>query len=166
MRNIKKCIVYKHVSHVQEFPCVHQKWCVVSHNHVKHKFRKNTILVASHTTECLRSVWNSYNKMIEEHSHATSHKIRSFLLKTDRDTHRLNNWWQCRSSHQQAYHYSDVMYQNSNWGHSEGKHKRSKKDKNSYTDYYCIHINTDVFIQHTTTSVVFFKKDYKIHTIP
>jgi len=85
----------------------------------KHKFRKNTVPVASHTTECFRSIWNSYDKIVEEHSHAPSHKIRSFLLKTDQDTHRPNNWWQCRSSHQQAYHYYDVMYQNSNQGHWE-----------------------------------------------
>jgi len=132
----------------------------------KHKFRKNTIPVASHITECLHSIRNSYDKIIEEHSHAPSHKIRSFLLKTDQNTHRLNNWWQHRSSHQQAYHYYDVMYQNSNQGHSEEKHERSKKDKNSYTGYYHVCINTDVFIQHTTTSVVFFEKDYKICTIP
>jgi len=132
----------------------------------KHKLRKNTILVASHTMECLHSIWNSYDKIIEEHSHAPSHKIRSFLLKTDWDMHRPNGWWQCRLSHQQAYHYYDVMYQNSNQGHWEEKHKRSKRAKNSYTGYYCIHINTDAFIQHTTKSVVFFKKDYKICTIP
>ena len=109
---------------------------------------------------------NSYDKIIEEHSHAPSHKIRSFLLKTDQDTHRLNSWWQHRSSHQQAYHYDDVMYQNNNRGHWEEKHERSKRDKNSYTSYYRVHINTDAFIQHTTKSVVFFKKDYKICTIP
>jgi len=125
----------------------------------KHKFRKNTVAVASHTMECLRSVWSSYRKIIEEHSHAPSHKIRSFLLKTDQDTHRLNDWWQCRSSHQQVYHYYDVMYQNSNWGHWEEKHERSKRDENSYTGYYHVHMNTDVFIQHTTKSVVFFEKD-------
>jgi len=132
----------------------------------KHKFRKNTVPVASHATECLHSIQSSYDKIIEEHSYAPSHNIRSFLLKTDQDTHRLNNWWQHRSSHQQAYHYYDVMYQNSNQGHSEEKHKRSKKDKNSYTGYYCVHINTDAFIQQTTKSVVFFEKDYKICTIP
>jgi len=111
------------------------------------QLHENTNLVASHTTECLRSIRNSYGKIVEEHSHAPSHKIRSFLLKTDWDTHRLKDWWQCRSSHQQAYHYYDVMYQNSNWGHSENKHKRSKKDKNSHTSYYHVHINTDAFIQ-------------------
>jgi len=132
----------------------------------KHKFRKNTVLVAFHTTECLCSVQNSYDKIIEEHSHVPNQEIRSFLLKTDWDTHRLNGWWQRRSSHQQAYHYYDVMYRNSNRGHSEEKHKRSKKDKNSYTSYYHICINTDAFVQHTTKSVVFFKKDYKICTIP
>jgi len=132
----------------------------------KHKIRKNTVLVASRTTECLCSIWNSYDKIIEEHSHVPSHEIRSFLLKTDQDTHRPNDWWQHRSLHQQAYHYCDVMYQNSNWGHWEEKHERSKRDKNSYTGYYHVRINTDVFIQHTTKSVVFFKKDYKIHTIP
>jgi len=132
----------------------------------KHKFRKNTVPVASHTMECLHSIQNSYDKIVEEHSHAQSHKIRSFLLKTDWGTHRLNSWWQHRLSHQQAYHYYDVMYQNSDRGHSEEKHQRSKKDKNSYTSYYHVHINTDVFIQHTTTSVVFFEKGYKIHTIP
>jgi len=114
----------------------------------KHKSRKNTVPVVSHTTECLHSIQSSYDKINKEHSHAPNHKIRSFLLKTDRDTHRLKDWWQCRSSHQQAYHYYDVMYQNSNQGHSEEKHERSKKkDKNSYIGYYCICINTDVFIQ-------------------
>jgi len=39
------------------------------------------------------------------------------------------------------------MYQNSNWGHSEEKHERSKKDKNSYAGYYRVHINIDVFVQ-------------------
>jgi len=39
------------------------------------------------------------------------------------------------------------MYQNSNQGHSEEKHKRSKEDKNSYTSYYRVRINTDVFVQ-------------------
>ena len=112
----------------------------------KHKSRKNTVPVVSHATECLRSVRSSYDKLNKEHSHAPNHKIRSFLLKTDWDTHRPNNWQQHRSLHQQA-HYYDVMYQNSNWGHSEEKHKRSKRDKNSYTSYYCIHINTDVFLQ-------------------
>jgi len=132
----------------------------------KHKFRKNTVLVASHTMECLHSIWNSYDKIIEEHSHAPSHKIRSFLLKTDWDIHRPNGWWQHRSLHQQAYHYYDAMYQNSNWGHWEEKHEGSKRDKNSYTSYYHVHINTDVFVQHNTKSVVFFDKDYKICTIP
>jgi len=132
----------------------------------KHKFRKNTIPVASHTTECLCSIWNSYDKIIEEHSHAPSHKIRSFLLKTDWDTHRLNDWWQCKSSHQQAYHSYDVMYQNSNQGHWENKHERSRKDKNSYTSYYHICINTDASLHHATKSVVFFEKDYKICTVP
>jgi len=132
----------------------------------KHKFRKNTVLVASRAMECLCSIRNSYDKIIEEHSHAPSHKIKSFLLKTDWDTHRLNDWWQHRSLHQQAYHYYDVMYQNSNQGHSEEKHKRSKKDKNSYAGYYCVRINTDVSLQHTAKSVVFFEKDYKIRTIP
>jgi len=47
----------------------------------KHKFRKNTILVASHTTECLCSIRNSYDKIVEVHSHAPSHKIRSFYWK-------------------------------------------------------------------------------------
>jgi len=124
----------------------------------KHKFRKNTVPVASRTMEGLRSVWSSYDKIIEEHSHAPSHKIRSFLLKTDWDTHRPNSWWQCRSLHQQAYHYYDVMYQNSNWGHSEEKHERSKKDKNSYTSYYHIHINTDASLQHTMKSVVLWER--------
>jgi len=132
----------------------------------KHKIRKNTIPVASCAMECLCSIQNSYDKIIEEHSHAPSHKIRSFLLKTDWDTHRPNGWWQCRSLHQQAYHYYDVTYQNSNWGHWKEKHERSKKDKNSYIGYYHICINTDVSLQHTTKSVVFFEKDYKIHTIP
>jgi len=113
----------------------------------KHKSRKNTVPVVSHATECLRPVWSSYDKINKEHFHAPNHKIRSFLLKTDWDTHRPKDWWQRRSSHQQAYHYYDVMYQNSNRGHSEGKHKRSKKDKNSYTSYYCVCINTDVFVQ-------------------
>jgi len=113
----------------------------------KHKSRKNTVPVVSHTMECLRSVQSSYDKINKEHSHAPNHKIRSFLLKTDRDTHRPKDWWQHRSLHQQAYHYYDDMYQNSNWGHSEGKHERSKKDKNSYTSYYHVHINTDVFVQ-------------------
>ena len=85
----------------------------------KHKSRKNTVPVVSHAMECLHSVWSSYDKINKEHSHAPNHKIRSFLLKTDWDTHRPKDWWQCRSSHQQAYHYYDVMYQNSNWGHSE-----------------------------------------------
>ena len=35
----------------------------------KHKFRKNTVPVASRTMECLHSIWNSYDKIIEEHSH-------------------------------------------------------------------------------------------------
>ena len=48
-----------------------------------HKFRKNTVLVASHTMECLHSIQNSYDKIVEEHSHAPNHKIKSFLLKTD-----------------------------------------------------------------------------------
>jgi len=113
----------------------------------KHKFRKNTILVASHATECLCSIWNSYDKIVEEHSHALSHKIRSFLLKTDQDTHRPKDWWQHRSSHQQAYHYYHVMYQYSNWGHSENKHERSRKNKNSYTGYHHVRINTDAFVQ-------------------
>jgi len=113
----------------------------------KHKSRKNTIPVVSHAMECLRSIWSSYDKINKEHSHAPNHKIRSFLLKTNWDTHRPKDWWQCRSLHQQAYHYYDVMYQNSNWGHSEEKRERSKKDKNSYTSYYRICINTDVFIQ-------------------
>jgi len=85
----------------------------------KHKSRKNTVLVVSHATECLRSIRSSYDKINKEHSHAPNHKIRSFLLKTDWDTHRPKDWWQHRSSHQQAYHYHDVMYQNSHWGHSE-----------------------------------------------
>jgi len=93
----------------------------------KHKSRKNTVPVLSHTTECLRSIRSSYDKINKEHSHAPNHKIRSFLLKADQDTHRLKDWWQCRSLHQQAYHYYDVMYQNSNRGHSEEKHERSKK---------------------------------------
>jgi len=95
----------------------------------KHKFRKNTIPVASHTMECLRSIRNSYDKIIEEHSHAPSHKMRSFLLKTDWDTHRPKDWWQRRSSHQQAYHYYDVMYQNSNWGHWEENTRDQRKIK-------------------------------------
>jgi len=128
--------------------CLHIKSDVWSATTMwKHKSRKNTVPVASHATECLCSIRDSYDKIIEEHSHAPNHKRRSFLLKTNRDTHRPKDWWQCRSSHQQAYHCYDVMYQNSNWGHSEEKHKRSKKDKNSYTGYYRIHINTDVFVQ-------------------
>jgi len=39
------------------------------------------------------------------------------------------------------------MYQNSNQGHSEEKLERSKKDKNSYTSYYHVRINTDAFVQ-------------------
>ena len=132
----------------------------------KHKSRKNTVPVVSHTMECLRSIRNSYDKIVEEHYHAPRHKIRSFLLKTDRDTHRPNDWWQCRSSHQRPYHYYDIMYQNSNWGHSEEKRERSRKDKNSYTGYYQVCINTDASLHHTTKSVVFFEKDYKICTIP
>jgi len=143
----KRCMLYEHVSHVWRFLHVHQGWCVVSYNCVKHKFRKNTIPVASHATECLRSIQNSYDKIVEEHSHAPNHKIRSFLLKTDQDTHRPKDWWQHRSSHQQAYHYYDDMYQNSNQGHSEEKHERSKKDKNSYTGYHRVCINTDAFAQ-------------------
>jgi len=77
----------------------------------KHKSRKNTVPVVSHATECLCSVQSSYDKINKEHSHAPNHKIRSFLLKTNWDTHRLKDWWQCRSSHQQAYHYYDVRYQ-------------------------------------------------------
>jgi len=146
--------------------CMHIKSDVWSATTMwKHKFRKNTVPVASHTMECLRFIWNSYDKIIEEHSHVPNQEIRSFLLKTDWDTHRPNNWWQHRLSHQQAYHYYDVMYQNSNQGHSEEKHKRSKKDKNSYAGYYHVCINTDVSLHHTTKSVVFFEKDYKIRTI-
>jgi len=33
--------------------------------------------------ECLHSIQSSYDKIIEGHSHAPSHKIRSFLLKTE-----------------------------------------------------------------------------------
>jgi len=95
----------------------------------KHKFRKNTVPVASHATECLHSVWNSYDKINEEHSHAPNHKIRSFLLKTNWDTHRPKDWWQRRSSHQQAYHYYDVMYQTSNQGHSEENTRDQRKIK-------------------------------------
>jgi len=95
----------------------------------KHKSRKNTIPVVSHTTECLRSVRSSYDKINKEHSHAPNHKIRSFLLKTDQDTHRPKDWWQHRSSHQQAYHYYDVMYQNSNRGHSEENTRDQRKIK-------------------------------------
>jgi len=143
--------------------CMHIKSDVWSATTMwKHKFRKNIVPVASRATECLRSIQNSYDKIIEEHSHAPSHKIRSFLLKTDWDTHRLNSWWQCRSSHQQAYHYYDVMYQIV----TKAIEKKNMRDKNSYTSYYCVCINTDAFIQYTTKSVVFFKKDYKIHTIP
>jgi hypothetical protein len=124
----------------------------------KSKIRKKPIPVASHATGYLHSVRKTYDKLIKEHSHAPRHKIRSFLLKTDWETHRPNGWWQHRSSHQQAYHYYDVMYQNSSWGHWEQKHKRSKKDKNSYVGYYCVRINTDVFVQNTTNSVVSLEK--------
>jgi len=110
--------------------CVHIKSDVWSATTAwKHKSRKNTVPVVSHTMECLRSVRDSYDKIIEEHSHAPNHKIRSFLLKTDRDTHRPKDWWQCRSSHQQAYHYYDVMYQNSNRGHSEENMRDQRKIK-------------------------------------
>jgi len=44
----------------------------------------------------------------------------------------------------------------------EDKHERSKRDKNSYTSYYHVHINTDVFCEYTTKSVVSLKRDYKI----
>jgi len=44
----------------------------------------------------------------------------------------------------------------------EDKHKRSKRDKNSYTGYYHMCINTDVFHEYTAKPVVSLKRDYKI----
>jgi len=107
----------------------------------KHKFRKNTILVASHATECLHSIWNSYDTIIEEHSHAPSHKIRSFLLKTDWETHRpkVDGNTDHFSSKPIITMMSCIKIVTKA---IEKKNTRSKKDKNSYASYYRIH-NTD-----------------------
>jgi len=43
---------------------------------------------------------------------------------------------------------------------------RSKKAKNSYINYYHVHINTDAFEEYTTKSVVLLEKAYKILWYP
>jgi len=77
-----------------------------------------------------------------------------------------DGWWQCGSLHQHAYQNSDAICQNSNWSYREDKHKRSNKDKNSYSNYFHICINTDAYCVYTTKPVVSLEKDYKILWYP
>ena len=129
--------------------------------------RENTKLewksVPLHSTQ-----WNpfiSYKKCMMKLLRAESCsriKIRSFLLKTYLENHKLMVDGKMDQHISKPINTMVWCVKNSNQGYWERKHVRSKKDKNSYTSYYHIHTNTDMFIQYTTKSVVSLEKAYKI----
>ena len=53
--------------------------------------------------------------------------------------------WYDRMKETKGFLLKTYAYQYSNWGYRERKHKISKKTKNSYISYFCIHIKTDLF---------------------
>jgi hypothetical protein len=106
--------------------------------------------IASRATELLRFVPKAYDKYIKSEMMLKRAKIEIFYWKsTEKPIGRTVNGNADRRISKPIITMMSYI-KNSNRGHSEGKHERSKRDKNSYTGYHRICVNTDVFMLYTT----------------
>jgi len=82
-KEITKCTVYGHGEVMYGNSHVHIKSDALSATTMrKLKYRKKTIPVASHTTGCLRSIWETYDTIIQRDLSYSDEEIRIFYWKS------------------------------------------------------------------------------------
>ena len=145
IRNHKVRSLWLWESHVRQFLCMHQKWCVVLPQPCESTNKWEKVVPLHHMQRNSLVTHKNHMKTILRVLSCSDMRDKGFLLKIYLENHKPRvdgNTSACASMHQHTYHYYDTICENSNRGNRERKHMRSEKIKNSY---FHVCIKNDAF---------------------